>query len=186
MEKDGQLVTDAVISFDDPDQTAVEVKNQTDGTFTFRSTGFGEAKFTVTVGEDTLSYRWYSGTEMLRFYNADTGFHLAAAEVDGDGTILLPAPAEMRCELKYDNGEGEFDPANATIFQTQGDGDWTAQIVKENDTYYLVATVPADGTGENTFLLRASYGGNQHDFGVAFKVYTGETAIFKGSFHVEQ
>lgn len=177
VEKDGQIVTDAVIAFDDPDQTAVEMKKQTDGTFTFRSTGFGEAKFTVTVGEDTLSYRWYSGTEMLRFYNADTGFHLAAAEVDGGETILLPAPAEMKCELKYDDGEGEYDPANATIFRTQGDGDWTAQIVKENDTYYLVAAVPTNGTGENTFLLRVTYGDKTQTFGVTFKVYTEEDPL---------
>ncbi|MBQ7083124.1 MAG: hypothetical protein IJM93_06270, partial [Oscillospiraceae bacterium] len=177
VEKDGQLVTDAVIAFDDPDQTTVEVNKQTDGTFTFRSTGFGKAPFTVTVGEDTLSYRWYSGTEMLRFYNADTGFHLAAAEVDGGETILLPAPAEMKCELKYDNGEGEYDPANATIFQTQGDGDWTAQIVKENDTYYLVASVPTDGTGENTFLLRVTYGDKTQTFGVTFNVYTEEDPL---------
>ena len=114
---------------------------------------------------------------MLRFYNAATGFHLAAAEVNGGGTILLPAPAEMKCELKYDDGEGEFDPANVTIFQTQGDGDWTAQIVKENDTYYLVASVPADGTGENTFLLRVTYGDKTQTFGVTFEVYTEEDPL---------
>jgi len=177
VEKDGQLVTDAVISFDDPDQTAVEVNKQTDGTFTFRSTGFGKAPFTVTVGEDTLSYHWYSGTEMLRFYNAKTGFHLAAAEVNGGGTILLPAPAEMKCELKYDDGEGEYDPANVTIFQTEGDGDWTAKIVEENGTYYLVAAVPDDGTGENTFLLRVTYGDKTQTFGVTFNVYAEEDPL---------
>ncbi|MBQ2792672.1 MAG: hypothetical protein IJE98_06150, partial [Oscillospiraceae bacterium] len=115
-------------------------------------------------------YTWDGGVDWIRLYNNDAPFHLvgmAGNTENCEWTRVAPS-ASYHSYIAYDNGLGEFNPDSVSLVKNESG--WDAEVVKSGSQYYLDVTVPADATGVHTFVLRASYGGNEHDFGVAFKV----------------
>ncbi|MBQ1237506.1 MAG: hypothetical protein IIX70_04360, partial [Oscillospiraceae bacterium] len=168
--KDGQLVPDAAVTMKDPDQTVVTVEKQADGSFAFTPVTLGVTEFTVTVGEDSLDYTWDGGVDWIRLYNMEAPFHLvgiAGVVQDCEWTRVAPGTT-YRSRIYYDNGFGEFNPDSVTL--VSGPNSWNPRVEKENSAYFFKVTVPADAVGTPVFVLNASYGGAQNDFGVAFKV----------------